>query len=129
MVGAVDFVNQVHKAGAFVYYLTARHLPDMGPATAASLLALGFPLLRGRSTLHLKPTRAISDKAFKFNALADVERLGTVVATYENDPANANLFLSRFPEAVNVFLDTVCAQDAPEPDPGLVRIPHFGRLR
>lgn len=125
--GAVDFVNQVHRAGAWVYYLTARDLSQMGAATAASLLDLGFPLLHGRTTLHLKPTRAITDTSFKAAALRDVRRAGTVVATYENDPRNANLFAETFPDAVNVLLDTVCSPDAPEPSADLIRVPDFQR--
>lgn len=125
--GAVDFVNQVHRAGAWVYYLTARHLPDLGPPTAASLLAHGFPLATGRSVLHLKPSKALGDKAFKKAAIREIAALGDVVATFENDPANANTLVEGFPDALNVLLDTVCAADAPEPHPSLVRIPDFRR--
>jgi hypothetical protein len=125
--GAVDFVNQVHRAGAWVYYLTARHLPDMGAATASSLLSHGFPLATGRSVLHLKPSKAVGDKDFKRAAVKDIAALGNVVATFENDPANANTLVAGFPGAIHVLLDTVCAADAPEPHPELLRIQDFTR--
>jgi hypothetical protein len=125
--GAVEFVRQVHRAGAWITYLTARHLPEMGPATALSLLRLGFPLAEGRANLYMKPTIGLGDLAFKRVALDQIQRQGTVVATFENDPANANHLMSAFPDALNVLLDTVCAPDAPEPDPRLVRIPDFQR--
>lgn len=125
--GAVDFVTRVHRAGAHVVYLTARHLPEMGPGTATSLLRWGFPFAVERTQLVMKPSRALADGVFKRSALDGLDAWGPVVATFENDPANANAFLERFPDAVHVLLDTVCAADAPPPDPRLVRVPDFTR--
>ncbi|MEZ4316768.1 MAG: hypothetical protein R3F61_04680 [Myxococcota bacterium] len=123
--GAVDFVNKVHRAGAWVYYLTARHLPDLGAATVESLLRHGFPLATGRTLLHLKPDRAVGDKPFKKAAMRDIAQLGEVVATFENDPANANTLVEGFPGAIHVLLDTVRPADAPEPHPDLVWVSDF----
>lgn len=125
--GAVEFVTQAHRAGAFVVYLTARHLPEMGPGTTESLLRWGFPFALERTQLVMKPSRSLGDGAFKRSALDALAAWGSVVATFENDPANANAFVERFPQAVHVLLDTVCAADAPTPDPRLVRIPDFTR--
>lgn len=125
--GAVDFVRQVHDAGAWITYLTARHLPEMGPATAVSLLGHGFPLVTGRANLIMKPSRAIGDLAFKRAVFDELAAHGAVIGTFENDPANANALCERFPDALNVLLDTVCAPDAPAPDPRLLRVPDFLR--
>ena len=43
-----------------------------------------------------------------------VEGLGEVVATYDNEPANCNAFCERWPAALHVFVDT---QHAPNPPP------------
>jgi len=123
--GAVSFVNAVHEAGAWVYYLTARHLPELGPPTVRALIRHGFPLATKRTVLHLKPSRSTPDAAFKRSAISEIAALGEVVATFENDPANANALLAGFPDAVNVLLDTVCAADAPSPHPSLIRVPDF----
>lgn len=123
--GALSFVEKVHRAGGWVYYLTARDLPSMGAGTARQLLDLGFPLLSGRATLHLKPSRSLSDDAFKEQAVKAVRRAGTVVATYENEPKNANLFATSFPGARHFLLDTVHTPGAPELRPEVRIIPDF----
>lgn len=123
--GAVELARKVHAAGAWVTYLTGRHLPEMGPPTLVALQRWGFPIATGRANLHMKPNAAVADLAFKRLALEEIDRWGTVVATFENDPANANHLVARYPDALNVLLDTVCALDAPEPDARLVRIRDF----
>ncbi|TNE90688.1 MAG: haloacid dehalogenase-like hydrolase [Deltaproteobacteria bacterium] len=124
--GAVAFARAVHDAGALVYYLTGRDAPNMGAQTVESLGKLGFPLWRGRVVLHLKPTRAIGDRAYKAGAVDDVRsHLGPVVACFENDPGNANLFVEAFPDAIHVWMQTECAPDADAPRPELLRIADF----
>jgi hypothetical protein len=126
--GAVAYARAVHEAGALVYYLTGRDAPNMGEGTVASLTELGFPLWRGRVVLHLKPHHDLPDRAYKSDALEDVRsHLGPVVATFENDPGNANLFAGAFPDAIHVWMQTECAPDADAPRPELVRIPDFRR--
>lgn len=44
----------------------------------------------------------------------DLARLGTVVATFDNEPANVQVFLDAHPSSIGVFLDT---QYAPNPPP------------
>ncbi|MCO4745845.1 MAG: hypothetical protein KC912_13710 [Proteobacteria bacterium] len=126
--GAVEFATAVHEAGGLVYYLTGRDAPNMGQGTVESLGRLGFPLWRGRVVLHLKPTRSLGDREYKRAALDDVRsHLATVVATFENDPGNANLFAEAFPDAVHVWMQTECAPDADAPGDDLVRIADFTR--
>ncbi len=124
--GAVAFVAACHARGALVYYLTGRHVEGMALGTVASLRALGFPLLRGRTVLHLKPRWDLPDRAHKQQAVRDIRsHHAPVVATFENEPANANLFLASFPDALHFLLDTDHSPGAPPPDPALIRIPDF----
>jgi hypothetical protein len=123
--GAVDFVKGVVERGGWAYYLTARHLPDMGAATVESLLRLGFPMLSTRTKLHLKPSKDVGDKPYKRGAMADIGALGTVVATFENDPGNANAFATAFPAAINVWMRSVWPADAADPVPELKWIDGF----
>ena len=97
----------------------------MGAGTVASLDRLGFPVLDARTSLQLKPSADVPDERFKGQALDALDRLGQVVATFENEPGNANLFAERFPGAHHVLLDTVCAPDPPALRPEVHRIPDF----
>ncbi len=123
--GAVAFVEAVIDRGGWAYYLTARHLPDMGAATVESLIRLGFPMLSSRTKLHLKPSSDVGDKAYKRAAMADIAALGTVVATFENDPGNANAFAEAFPDALNVWVRSVWPADADDPVDALRVIEEF----
>jgi hypothetical protein len=124
--GAAAFARACQAHGAMLYYLTGRHVGGMEHGTAASLLRHGFPLLDGRSVLHLKPSFTLADRRFKEEALAAIHALrGEVVATFENEPGNANLFLKHFPDAQHFLLETVHSPDAEAPDARLVRLSDF----
>lgn len=125
MPGAVSFVSKLHRDGAWIYYLTARDVRGMGAGTAKQLLERGFPLLTSRVCLHLKPEPTMSDADFKALALEEVGRLGTVVATYENEPKNANLFARTFPDARHFLVGDRCSPDPPPLDGGIQRIEDF----
>jgi len=119
--GAVEFVTACHDRGAMIYYLTGRHVGGMEIGTVRALGSHGFPYWRGRCVLHLKPSSAMGDRAFKDDALADVRSYrGRVVATFENEPGNANAFLRAFPEALHFLMQTVHSPGAEAPSPDLV---------
>src|SRR5262249_24471735 len=111
--GAAEYVRAVHEAGALVYYLTGRDEKGMGRGTRASLVAHQFPPEGARVILRLKPRFEEMDLVFKRRVLSELHELGPVVAAFENEPANANLFAEHFPEAVEVFLDTIHSPEAP----------------
>jgi hypothetical protein len=117
--GAVEFVRASHDAGALVCYLTGRDEPNMGRGTRDSLVAHGFPTGE-RTVLRLKPRFEDDDLAFKREAIEEIAALGEVQAAFENEPANANFFADRFPEAEVVFIETVHSPNPP---------PLHGRIR
>jgi len=124
--GAPEFVTACHDAGAFIYYLTGRHVGGMEKGTVNALVAHGFPLFTGKVACQLKPDYYANDREFKTAALDGVRALhGEVVATFENEPGNANLFLEAFPEAKHFLLDTVHSPEAEVPDPALSVIEDF----
>lgn len=124
--GAVSFVNGCHDRGALVYYLTGRHVGGMEVGTVRALTRHGFPFWRGRCALHLKPARGLSDRRHKEQALDLVRSYqGEVVATFENDPGNAHLFLRGFPGALHFLYGDVRAPDAEAPHPDLVPLHDF----
>ena len=125
--GAREYVREAHDAGALVYYLTGRDEPNMGDGTRASLRTHDFPLDGERAILRLKPRFDDQDLAFKRSVVGELRALGEVVAAFENEPANANLFAEEFPAAEVIFVDTVCSPDPPPLAPRVVRVKDFRR--
>ena len=112
--GAVEFVQVLRERGATIFYLTARHAEKMGQGTLASLKACGFPIDAPDCILRLKSEESLRDVEFKQQAAREACALGEVVAAFENEPANANIFCDVFPAAHVFLLDTV---HSPEPPP------------
>ena len=54
----------------------------------------------------LKPDFDIPDPIFKEDACQFIASLGEVVATFDNEPGNCNIFQGRWPNPTNVFLNT-----------------------
>lgn len=114
--GGPEFVRACYDAGAAIVYLSGRDIPGMLAGTAAKLRDDGFPIAVAGTGLVLKPDPDMSDEAFKRMALPTLDRVGNVVAFFDNEPANCNLAKAMFPDATVVLLDTQRAPDAPEPD-------------
>ncbi|MCB9892779.1 MAG: hypothetical protein H6833_14095 [Planctomycetes bacterium] len=124
--GSVEFVNHCHQAGAMIYYLSGRHVGGMETGTVQALTDHGFPFWRGRCAIHLKPSFDMADRAFKDEAVADIRSYkGRVVASFENEPGNANLFLEAFPGALHFLLDTVTSPEPETPSPELIVVRDF----
>lgn len=120
--GAVQFVRACHARGATIVYLTGRDLPMMGLGTFASLRTLGFPLGVAGVEFILKPDAQMADEAFKRMIAPTLARVGEVVASFDNEPANCNLFKEFYPDADIVFVDTQHVPGAPalRPDVSIV---------
>jgi hypothetical protein len=112
--GAVSFVRACYEAGASIVYLTGRDLPAMALGTFASLRDLGFPIGVVNTSLVLKPDFETPDVDFKRGVAPAFGKIGRVVAAFDNEPANNNLFVEHHPGARSVFVDT---QHAPDPPP------------
>jgi hypothetical protein len=112
--GAAAFVRACHEAGAVVVYMTGRDLPGMMLGTVASLRDLGFPIGVAGTELVLKPDANLPDEAFKRGALPTLDRLGDVVAFFDNEPANCNLARGMYRDATVVLLETQKVPYAPE---------------
>jgi len=126
MAGGVEFVNACHDRGALVYYLTGRHVHGMEQGTVASLVGNGFPMFDGHAMLQLKPDFETDDEPYKIEAVKAIQALkGRVVATFENEPGNANLFADGFPEAKNVLVGHTHRPDAPPPVESILHVDDF----
>ncbi len=123
--GSVRFVRACYELGATIVYLTGRDVPNMLVGTVRTLRDDGFPVGVPRVELVLKPRFEDDDTTFKIAVLDAMAELGTVLATFENEPGNANMFLTRWPKATTVLVETLHAPGAPESFPEVVKVADF----
>ena len=94
--------------------------------TAWALTTRSFPFWTGQCELTLKIDKDQPDNDFKKNALACVRSLqGHVVATFDNESANANMFLAHFLYALNFWLKTTWDPTNVDPNLDLITISDF----
>lgn len=125
--GAVEFAKQSFAAGATLVYLSGRDAPGMLVGCTASLRQHDFPVGIAHTTIVLKPDFETTDLEFKTDAVEYIHRLGNVVASFDNEPGNCNLFRRRWPEAMTVFVKTQHAPNPPVLDDGVVIIEDFSQ--
>ena len=123
--GAARYVSEVFQAGARLVYLTGRDEPGMGRGTREKLKADGFPINDPRIHFFLKPQREGDDELHKAQASHDIRKLGNVVASFENEPRNVITLSQAIPQAMHIFLDTVCSDHPAEPGDGLYILRKF----
>jgi hypothetical protein len=123
--GAPEFVSRAHAAGAEIVYLTGRDEPGMGNGTRARLRGDGFPFERPRTRLLLKENFELDDLEHKSRAADLVKKLGSLVASFENEAPNLVALCDLFPAAMHVFMDTVMSSKPAFPRTGLYRITGF----
>ncbi len=123
--GAVAFVNRCYDDGATVVYLTGRDVPGMGVGCFHSLRSHNLPVGLVRTTMVLKHDFETTDLDFKTEAVEYIDSLGHVVASFDNEPGNCNLFLNRWPDALIALCDTQHAPGAPELADGVIRFFDF----
>jgi len=123
--GSVPFVRRCWDLGATVVYLTGRDIPGMLLGTSRTLRDDGFPLANPRVELVMKPSFEEGDVAFKERLLFPLSELGRVVASFDNEPANCNMFRRHWPDAYTVLLDTQRAPGSPPLEEGCFTVPTF----
>lgn len=123
--GAADFVRDIYELGVEVIYLTGRDEPGMGKGTRARLLQDGFPWEKERTHLLLKKNFELDDLDHKSSAAGYIRGVGTLVASFENEPPNVVALSEIFPEAMHVFMDSVYSDRPATPKHGLYRITAF----
>jgi beta-phosphoglucomutase-like phosphatase (HAD superfamily) len=125
--GAPAFVRQVEGTGAQVAYVSSRP-PTMEAGTREVFHVHGFPIPDGRRVhLLLKPRPELSDDGWKAGAPARLDRLGAVVAAFDNEPAHVNGYARAWPAALVVHLDTDHSDRPVEILPGIPSILDFRR--
>lgn len=123
--GSAEYVHACHESGAIVVYLTGRDVPGMFLGTVASLRDCGYPVGVAGTELVLKPDANLPDEAFKRGALPTLDRLGDLVAFFDNEPANCNLAKAMYPDSTVVLLETQKVPFAPDPAEGVEIVTDF----
>jgi len=123
--GSVEFVNELNDSGALIIYMTGRDAPEMLKGTVAALQRNGFPIGVERTELIMKPERFAKTFTYKKKVLKYIEKLGDVVAAFENEPANINLLYETFPDAISVFLETSHKANAPPVKQAIFHLKNF----
>ncbi len=123
--GSVAFARACHDAGAICVYLTGRDLPLMGIGSFRSLRDLGFPIGVPGTELVCKPVFSMPDEEFKRLEAPKLLRVGQLIASFDNEPGNCNVFLRHDPATVSVLLDTQHLPGAPPLDAGVHVIANF----
>jgi hypothetical protein len=117
--GAVEFAKACYAKGATLVYLTGRDLPLMGLGTFKSLRDVGFPIGVPGTELVLKPDAAMPDEAFKRLEAPKLARVGEIIASFDNEPANCNTLLEQNPGCESILIDTQHLPGAPPLAPGV----------
>ncbi|MDP2344278.1 MAG: haloacid dehalogenase-like hydrolase [Deltaproteobacteria bacterium] len=120
--GALALAKGCYDAGATLVYLSGRDVPNMLIGVCQSLRAHGFPVGLARTSVVLKPHFNDDDLHFKKSAFDFIDTMGTVVGTFDNEPANSNAFQERWPDALHVFVKTQHAPNPPPLHPSIVAV-------
>jgi hypothetical protein len=122
--GAKQLVSDAQLYGINIIYLTGR-FESMKDGTAKNILEHGFPLNDNLENLLLKPHSKIPDHVFKHDAMEKVKTMGTMIAGFDNEPLNTNIFKEHFPESEVFFLETNHSLNPPNLIDKIHTIPNF----
>ena len=124
--GVVDYVRKLYSTGARIVYLTARDAPRQMIGTVTSLRDAGFPIAIQGTELIMRPTVQTQDAVFKQQVTNYLRHYGKVIATFDNEPANANMYRRVFSDAMCVLVN---APRAPNPPPLMANIATLDTFR
>ena len=103
--GAAQFVSALRNCDVHIAYLTGRNAPQMRVGTIEGLQRAGLPTPSRKVSLFMKPDRECDDTEFKTTALSHIQKHGTVIAAFDNEPANINVIASQIKRATAVWVD------------------------
>ncbi|MDE2141170.1 MAG: hypothetical protein KGJ84_01990 [Elusimicrobia bacterium] len=125
--GAPAYCAEVEARGGAIVYVTGRD-EGMRDGTEKSFARHGFPEPDGKGVkLVLKPRFDTPDAAFKSEVLGRLGAMGTVAASFENEPLHINLFREAFPKGRHFLLETKHSGKPVIPHADVLRIKDFRR--
>lgn len=106
--GARDYVQKLHRAGARIHYLSARHHESMAEGTERSLIQHGMPLCSAlNDSLSLKDSADLLDEDFKEQALGRIKQGYDEVIFIENEPLIVKMCLVQHPDILTYHYHSV----------------------
>lgn len=102
--GAANYMESAFKSGAVIVYLTARP-GHMRPGTLNALRENGFPTPDKKKVYLFTNDSRQNTVIYKDEVLKKVNGFGTVIGGFENEPPNINLFKSRYPDGIMIFVN------------------------
>ena len=105
-IGAVEYVNQLKKQGASLFYLTARNEKSMQEGSLTSLRKWRFPL-ENQSHLIMKQDTDMKDSDYKVNELKSIQDNFKTVLFFENEPVVLNVVAEEIPQIKLFWMDSV----------------------
>jgi len=103
--GSVHFVNKAKNIGFEIIYLTGR-FESMRKGTIENLEKNNFPINDKNKSLIMKPSDEISDHEFKHLAMEEIKKYGYILAAFDNEPINVNIFKEHLPNSEVFFVET-----------------------
>jgi hypothetical protein len=126
--GAADCVHWFLNQGAHIIYLSGRDVPNMSRGTLQALERDGFPHNGPHVSMILKPDYNMDDLIFKRQSIETIQSEGTVIAAFDNEPANVQLFIDQFPNAWSIHYKSAHAKPLPLSGPRFKAISHYGEI-
>ena len=126
--GVVDYVRTLYSTGAKIVYLTGRDTERQLLGTVRALRAYGFPVGIQGTELIMKPTAGTQNAMFKQRVTNYLRHYGLVVATFDNEPANINVYRRAFGNSLSVLFEAPHSANPPPLLPGVVKLSSFEPL-
>ena len=124
--GVLEFVRKLYASGARIVYLTGRDQPRQLEGTIRVLQKFGFPVGLQGTELIMKPTATMPDAMFKQRITSYLRSTGTVIAAFDNEPANVNVYRRAFgSDTFSVLFETLHSPNPPPLIDGVYRLDSF----
>ena len=124
--GVLEFVRKLYASGARIVYLTGRDQPRQLEGTIRVLQKFGFPVGLQGTELIMKPTSTMPDAIFKQRITSYLRSTGKVVAAFDNEPANVNVYRRAFgADTISVLFETLHSPNPPPLIDGVYRLDSF----
>ena len=124
--GVLEFVRKLYASGARIVYLTGRDQPRQLEGTIRVLQKFGFPVGLQGTELIMKPTATMPDAIFKQRITSYLRSTGKVIAAFDNEPANVNVYRRAFgSETISVLFETLHSPNPPPLIDGVYRLDSF----
>jgi len=123
--GSINYVRNLYSAGARIVYLTGRDAQRQLLGTVKALRDQGMPIGIQGTELIMRPTMSTQDAIFKQQVTNYLRHYGKVIAAFDSEPANVNIFRRAFPEAICVLFNTLRSPNPPPLMPNIATVSSF----